>query len=67
MQREEKTKEGENIFINALSNRFWLTSKGFSWFNKVIYGQISSKWNSRKGKGMLLKVDNMYSLLRKST
>ena len=67
MQREEKTKDGENIFIKALSNRLWLTSKGFLLFNKVIYGQISSKWTSRKGNGMLLKVDNMYSLLRKST
>ena len=42
----KKTKDGENLFFKALANRFWLTSKSYSWFNKVVHGQPSIKRTS---------------------
>ena len=39
----KKTENGENLFFKALANRFWLTSKSCSWFNKVVHGQSSIK------------------------
>ena len=65
-ERGIKTEDDENVFFKAIANRFWLTSKSCLWFNKVVHGQPSMKWTSSKGNDMLLKVDKMYSLLRKS-
>ena len=45
-RERKKTEHGENVFFNALSSRFWLTSKSCSWFNKVVHGQPSIKWTS---------------------
>ena len=42
----KKTEDGENLFFKALDNRFWLTSKSYSWFNKVVHGQPSIKRTS---------------------
>ena len=42
----KKTEDGENLLFEALDNRFWLTSKSYSWFNKVVHGQPSIKWTS---------------------
>ena len=42
----EKTEHGENLYFKALANRFWLTSKSYSWFNKVAHGRPSIKRNS---------------------
>ena len=39
----EKKQDGEKLFFKALVNRFWLTWKSFSWFNKVVHGQPSIK------------------------
>ena len=64
--REEKTEDGEKVFFKALTNRFWLTSKSCSWFNKVFHGRPSTKWASWIGNDMSLKVDKMKKLLRKS-
>ena len=36
-------------FLKLPANRFWLTSKSCSWFNKVVYGRPSIKWTSWKG------------------
>ena len=36
VQWREREKKGENVFFEALPNRFWLTSKSCSWFNKVV-------------------------------
>ena len=36
----------ENLFFKALDNRFWLTSKSYLWFNKVVHGQPSIKRTS---------------------
>ena len=33
----EKSEDGENTFFKALANRFWLTSKSCSLFNKVVH------------------------------
>ena len=41
-----KTKDGENLFFKRLANRFWLTSKSCSWFNKVVHGRPSIKRTS---------------------
>ena len=44
-----KTEDGENLFSIALANRFWITSKSYSWFNNVVYGRPSVKqtlWKS---------------------
>ena len=46
----KETKDGENLFFKALDKTFWLTSKSYSWFNKVVHGQPSVKWTSWKGK-----------------
>ena len=35
----KKTEDYENVFFKDFANKFWLTSKGCSWFNKVVYGQ----------------------------
>ena len=40
--KKQKTEEGENLFFKGLANRFWLTSKRCSCFNKVVQGQPSS-------------------------
>ena len=42
-------KDGEILFI-AIGDRFWLTSKSYSWFNKDVHGQLSIKRTSKKGK-----------------
>ena len=42
----KKTEDGENFFFKASANRFWLTSKCCSLFNKVIHGRPSIKWTS---------------------
>ena len=39
----KKAEHGGNIFFKALANRFWLTSKSLSWFNKVDHGRPSAK------------------------
>ena len=59
-------KDNENVFFKALTNRFYLTSKSCSWFSKFVYGKPSIKLTSWKGIDMLLKVNKMFSLLRKS-
>ena len=43
-----KTEDGENLFSIALANRFWITSKSYSWFNNVVYGRPSVKQTSWK-------------------
>ena len=43
---KKNTKDGENLFFKASANRFWLTSKCFSWFNKIVHGQPSIKGTS---------------------
>ena len=45
-QFEKKIEDGENLFFNALGNRFWLRSKSYSWFNKDVHGQPSIKRTS---------------------
>ena len=55
----------KTYFFKALANRFWLTSKSCSWFNKAVHGRPSFKWTPWEGNDMLLKVDKIYSLLRK--
>ena len=42
----KKTEDGENLFFKAIGNRFWLTSKSYLWFNKVVHGQPSIKRTS---------------------
>ena len=59
MSVEKKNRRGfvkATIFFKASANRFSLTSKSFSWFNKVGHSQPSIKWASWKGNDMLLKV-----------
>ena len=51
----EKTKDGENLFFKSLANRFWLTSKSYSWFNKVAHARSSIKWTSGKGNWSVTK------------
>ena len=53
----KKTEDVENLFSKVLANRFWITTKSCSWFNKVVHGQPSLKWTLWKGNDMLLKVD----------
>ena len=43
---KKKAEDGENLFFKALANRFWLTSKSYSWFNKVVHGRPSIKRTS---------------------
>ena len=38
-EREKKTEDGVNLFFKAFANRFWLTSKNCSWFNKAVHGR----------------------------
>ena len=66
-RKRKKTEDSENVCFKALANRFWLTWKSCSWFNKVVPDQTSIKWIPWKGNDMLLKVDTMYILLRKSS
>ena len=33
----QETKDGENLFFKAIANRFWLRSKSYTWFNKVVH------------------------------
>ena len=42
----KKAEDGENVFFKALGNRFWLISKSYSWFIKIVYGGPSTKWTS---------------------
>ena len=63
---KKKTEDDENLFFKASPDRFWLASKCCSWF-KVFRGRRSIKWTSSKGNDTSLKVDQMYSFLRKST
>ena len=51
----EKTEDGENLFFKALANRFWLTLKSYSWFNKVVPGLTSIERASWKGKWSVAK------------
>ena len=50
-----KKQETVKIFYKALSNRFWLTSKSYSWFTKVVHGRPSIKWTSWKVKWYFIK------------
>ena len=43
---KKKTEDSENLFFKALDNTFWLTSKSYSWCNKVVHGQPSIKRTS---------------------
>ena len=54
---EKKTKDGENLFFKALANRFWLTSKSYSWFNKLFLADLLSNALHEKVNDLLLKVD----------
>ena len=54
-QLEKKTENDENLFFKALANRFWLTSKSYSWLNEVVHGRPSSKRTSGKGKQYVTK------------
>ena len=56
------------IFSKALGNRFQLTSKLISSAKnkKIDYRGPSIKWTLWKGNDILLKVDEIHSLLRKS-
>ena len=42
----KKTEDGENLLVKALANRFLLTSKSYSWFNKVVHSRPSIKRTS---------------------
>ena len=42
----KKTEDGEHLFFKVLDNRFWLTSKSYSWFNRVVHDQSSIKRTS---------------------
>ena len=42
-EREKKAEDVENVFFfKAFVNRFWLTSKSCSWFNKVVHSRLPS-------------------------
>ena len=43
---KKNTEDSENLFFKALANRFWLTSKSYSWFNKFVFGRPSTKRTS---------------------
>ena len=51
----KKTEVGEYLFFKTLANRFWLTSKYCSRFNKVVHGRPSIKWILWKGKWYVTK------------
>ena len=55
LKKKKKTKDGGNLIFKAYANKFWLTSKSCSWFNKVGHAQ-PSKGTSWKGNDMSLKV-----------
>ena len=55
MSIAKKIGDGENLFFKVLDNRFWLTSKSYSWFNKVVHAQPSIKRTSGKGKWYVTK------------
>ena len=38
-RERKKTEDHANVFFKAFANKFWLISKGCSWFNKVVHGQ----------------------------
>ena len=42
----KKAEDCENLLFKARVNRFWLTSKSYSWFNKVVHGRPSIKRTS---------------------
>ena len=46
---KKKTEDGKYLFFKALANRFWLTSKSYSWFNEVGNSQKLIKQTSWKG------------------
>ena len=41
-EREKKQKMLKMYFFKAFVNRFWLTSKSCSWFNKVVHSRLPS-------------------------
>ena len=43
---KKNTEDSENLFFKALANRFWLTSKSYSWFKEVVHGRPSIKRTS---------------------
>ena len=47
-KKKKKKKDGENLFFKALANRFCLTSKSCSWFNKVVNDQLSNQMDFMK-------------------
>ena len=51
----KESEDGENLFFKVLANRFWLPSKRYSWFNKIVHGQSSIKRTSWKGKAYVHK------------
>ena len=54
---EKKTEDSENLFSKALANRFWLTSKSYWWFNKLLLADFLLNGLHEKVNDMLLKVD----------
>ena len=38
-RKEKKTEDGVNLLFKARANKFWLTLKNCSWFNKVVHGR----------------------------
>ena len=67
MPTGKKTEDGENLFLKALDNRFWLTSKSYSWFNKVVHGQPSIERTSWKGKRYVTKSRLDVEFVKKTT
>ena len=63
----QKTKDGENLFFKAIANRFWLRSKSYTWFNKVVHGRPSFKLTSWKGKWSVTKSKLDVELVKKVT
>ena len=51
----KKAEDGDNLFFKELANRFWSTSKSYSWFNKVAHCEPSIKRTSWKGKWNVAK------------
>ena len=45
-KQNKKTEDSKNLFFKELDNKFWLTSKFYSGFNKVVHGQPSIKRTS---------------------
>ena len=40
--KNKKTEDGETLFLKASANRFWLTSKCYSWFSKDVNADLLS-------------------------